>query len=153
MFASLFVVSYTQIKVYRLDSKTLEFTDQVLLALFVRGQFLWISANCIVRIKQAQDRVRNICIPWAPLGLNKTGQGITRNGHLFFATFQIVQILVHSHFHLISQLLALEAIEPVSKPVTQMAVELIKIISFQYSKRDECKSYIIFYVKTTTNEF
>ena len=41
------------------------------------------------------------------------------------STFWIVQILVHSHFDLVSSVLALEATEPVSEPVTQMAVELI----------------------------
>ena len=40
-------------------------------------------------------------------------------------TFQIAQILVQSHFELVSLVLALEATEPVSEPVTQMAVELI----------------------------
>ena len=39
----------------------------------------------------------------------------------------IVQILVHSHFYLVSLLPALEATELVSEPVTQMAVELINI--------------------------
>ena len=43
------------------------------------------------------------------------------------STFKIVQILVHSHFDLVFWLLALEATEPVSEPVTQMAVELINI--------------------------
>ena len=43
------------------------------------------------------------------------------------STFKIVQILVHSHFDLVSWFLALEASEPVSEPVTQMAVELINI--------------------------
>ena len=38
-------------------------------------------------------------------------------------TFWIVQILVHLHFDLVSWLLALEATEPVSQPVTQMAVK------------------------------
>ena len=38
-----------------------------------------------------------------------------------------------------------------SETVTQMAVELINNISFQCNKRDECKSYILFHVKTTTN--
>ena len=37
----------------------------------------------------------------------------------------LVQILVQSHFELVSSVLALEATEPVSEPVTQMAVELI----------------------------
>ena len=37
----------------------------------------------------------------------------------------IVQILVHSHFDLVSLPLALEATEPVSELVTQMALELI----------------------------
>ena len=44
-----------------------------------------------------------------------------------FIYIKVVQILVHSHFDLVSWLLALEATEPVSEPVTQMAVELIKI--------------------------
>ena len=64
-----------------------------------------------------------------------------------------LQILVQSHFELVSSVLALEASEPVSELGTQMAVEQITIISFQYSKRDECKSCIPFYVKTTTNKF
>ena len=34
---------------------------------------------------------------------------------------------VHLHFDLVSSLLALEATEPVSEPVTQMAIELINI--------------------------
>ena len=48
-----------------------------------------------------------------------------------------IYILVHSHFDLVSLLLALEATEPVSEPVsepvTQMAVELINnhLISVQ----------------------
>ena len=37
----------------------------------------------------------------------------------------VVQILVLSQFDLVSLLLVLEATEPVSEPVTQMAVELI----------------------------
>ena len=53
----------------------------------------------------------------------------------------------------VSSVLALEATEPLSVPVTQMAVELINNHIFQYSKRDECKSYILFHVKTTTNIF
>ena len=64
-----------------------------------------------------------------------------------------LQILVQSHFELVSSVLALEASEPVSELGTQMAVEQITIISFQYSKRDECKSCIPFYVKTTANKF
>ena len=34
-------------------------------------------------------------------------------------------MIVHSHFDLVSSLLALEATEPVSEPVNQMALELI----------------------------
>ena len=41
------------------------------------------------------------------------------------STFQIVRILVHSHFELVSWLLALEATEETSEPVTQMALALI----------------------------
>ena len=43
------------------------------------------------------------------------------------STFKIVQIIVHSHFELVSSLLALDATEPVSEPVTGMTVELINI--------------------------
>ena len=37
----------------------------------------------------------------------------------------MVQILVHSHFDIVSSPLALEATEPESEPITQMALELI----------------------------
>ena len=40
----------------------------------------------------------------------------------------VVQILVHSHFDLVSWLLAVEATKLVSEPLTQMAVELINIL-------------------------
>ena len=42
-------------------------------------------------------------------------------------TFSIDQILVHSHFDLVSWLLALEATAPISELVTQMAIELINV--------------------------
>ena len=63
----------------------------------------------------------------------------------FIYTLEIVQILVQLNFELVNSVLALEATEPVSEPVTQMAVEMINnhLISVQ-SKRDECKSYIFF---------
>ena len=41
--------------------------------------------------------------------------------------FIYVQTLLHSHFDLVSSILALEATELVSEPVTQMAVELMNI--------------------------
>ena len=56
---------------------------------------------------------------------------------LFISDMSLVQILVHSHFELVHE------------PVTQMAVELIKFISIQFCKRDECKSNTLFQVKTT----
>ena len=43
----------------------------------------------------------------------------------FIYNLDIVQILVQSHFELVSSVQALEATEPVAEPVTQMAVELI----------------------------
>ena len=43
------------------------------------------------------------------------------------STFKIVQILVHSHFDLVSWFLALEAKKKTVEMVTQMAVELINI--------------------------
>ena len=45
----------------------------------------------------------------------------------FIYILDIVQILVHAHFYLVSLFLALEATEPVFEPATQMAVELINI--------------------------
>ena len=49
----------------------------------------------------------------------------------FIYTLDRSNSIVHSHFDLVSWLLALEATElvsePVSEPVTQMAVELINI--------------------------
>ena len=51
-------------------------------------------------------------------------------------TSYIAQILVQSHFELVSWVLALEATGPVSKLVTQMAVELINnhLISVQQKR-------------------
>jgi hypothetical protein len=53
----------------------------------------------------------------------------------------------NSHFELVSSVLAIEATEPVSEQVTQMAVELVNnhLISEQQK--------ILFHVKTTTNIF
>ena len=52
------------------------------------------------------------------------------------STFKIAQILVQSHFELVSSVLALDATEPLSEPVTQMAVELINnhLISVQQKR-------------------
>ena len=52
------------------------------------------------------------------------------------STFEIVQILVQSHFELVSSVIALEGTAPVSEPVTQMAVELINnhLISVQQKR-------------------
>ena len=56
----------------------------------------------------------------------------------------IVQILVQSHFELVSWVLALEATEPVSESVTQMAVELINNHLISVQKKIEalvCSSF------------
>ena len=47
-----------------------------------------------------------------------------------------IYILVHSHFDLVSWLLALETTELVSEPITQVAVKLINIhlISVQQNR-------------------
>ena len=45
---------------------------------------------------------------------------------------------------LVSSSLALEATELVSEPVTEMALELINNHLISVSKRDKCKSYILF---------
>ena len=43
------------------------------------------------------------------------------------AVYKTVQILLHSYFDQVSWLLALEATEPVSEPLLEMAVVLINI--------------------------
>ena len=47
----------------------------------------------------------------------------------------MVQILIYSHFDLVSLLLALEASELVPEPVTQMAVEPLYIHLIQQKRR------------------
>ena len=56
------------------------------------------------------------------------GQSVSGSGFIY--------ILVHSDFDIISLLLVLEATEPVSEPVTQMALELINnhLISVQQKR-------------------
>ena len=49
------------------------------------------------------------------------------NGSFHLHSRYIVQILVNSHFELISSILALDSTEPVSQPVTIMAVEMTNI--------------------------
>ena len=55
-----------------------------------------------------------------------------------FIYIHLVQILVHSHFDLVSSPLALEATEPVSEMVTQMALEVInkQLISVQQKRQE-----------------
>ena len=55
----------------------------------------------------------------------------------------VVKILVHSNFDLVSRLLALEATEPLSEPVTKMAVEQ-KNIHFSTSKYISVKATFFF---------
>ena len=55
------------------------------------------------------------------------------------STLKIVQIIVHSHFDLVTWLLDLEATKPVSELITQMAVELINIHLISVQQRDQCK--------------
>ena len=62
---------------------------------------------------------------------------------LISSTFYIVQLLVQSHFELVSSILALDATETVSQPVTQMAVEMINIhlISVQPKCNCNCNNH------------
>ena len=119
----------------------------VTFARFARSVTFWVPMlNC----KQYSNPPETF--PFQVEKIYLTWNNYMSNG-LVSSTFQIAQILVQPHFELISLVLALEATEPLSEPVVELAVELITIISFQYSKRDECKSYILFHVKTTTNRF
>ena len=63
------------------------------------------------------------------------------------------EILVHSHFYLVSSLLALETTELVSGLVTQMALKLINNHLISVSKRDKSKATFLFHVTITTNIF
>ena len=69
-----------------------------------------------------------------------------------FATMgRFIYILVHSHFDLVSWLLALEATEMVSEPATEMADELINI--HLISVQQKVYKLNFFYVTTTINKF
>ena len=72
-------------------------------------------------------------------------KSISRFFHLDF--IYVVQILVHSHFKLVSSLLALDATEPISQPVAQMAVEIINIHLISVS----VKARYFFHLATSTN--
>ena len=52
---------------------------------------------------------------------------LTTGCFIYILDMYLVQILFHSYFDLVSWLLALEATEPISEPVIQMAVEIINI--------------------------
>ena len=56
-------------------------------------------------------------------------------------------------WELVISLLALDATEPLSQLVTQMAVEIIDIHVISLQKKRRCKGYILFYAKTTKNKF
>ena len=61
---------------------------------------------------------------------------VQKENRVVSSTLWIVQILVHLNFDMISWLLALEATELISEPVTQMAPELINnhLISVQQKR-------------------
>ena len=56
--------------------------------------------------------------------------------NVLYSQGRFIYILDSSNFELVSSVLALEATEPVSEPVTQMAVELINnhLISVQQKR-------------------
>jgi hypothetical protein len=56
----------------------------------------------------------------------------------------MAQILVEPHFEPVSLVLALEASEPLSEPVTQMAVELINNHHFRTAKEMSVKATFFF---------
>ena len=68
-----------------------------------------------------EKNLENISVVTSPLG-TKTCLFVHR---IVSSTFKIVQILVQSHFELISSVLALEATEPLAEPIAELAVELI----------------------------
>ena len=65
------------------------------------------------------------------------------------SAFLIAQILVQSQFEVVILVLALEATEMVFELVTQMAVEQLS----HYSKREGCKSFLFFHIKTQPTYF
>ena len=86
------------------------------------------KASKLLKSKKSQRALKEGLVK-----VTSQGQGSHR---IVSSTFQIVQILVQSHFELVSSVQALEATEPVSEPVTQMAVELINnhLISVQQKR-------------------
>ena len=75
---------------------------------------MYISMTLVVRNQYWVHKIRMV---WTK---EEVSGGTVQTGHLWvvLATFQIVQILVHSHFDLVSWLLALEATKQVSELVT-----------------------------------
>ena len=65
----------------------------------------------------------------------------------------MVQILVHTHFDLVSWLLALEGAEPVTEMVNQMAVEPINVHLSSVQQKRWVKKIHSFHLKPTTNKF
>ena len=61
---------------------------------------------------------------------------VNNRGCSLYMVGRFIYILVQSYFELVSSAIALEATEPVSEPVTQMAVELINnhLISVQQKR-------------------
>ena len=55
------------------------------------------------------------------------GRGMNMGRFIYILDSSSSTVLVQSHFELVSSVLTLEANEPVSEPVTQMAVELIEV--------------------------
>jgi hypothetical protein len=62
------------------------------------------------------------------------------------STFLIFQILVHSHFALVNSLLALDAPEPVSQPVIQMAINMITIHLVWVSQKQKSIKNTFFFI-------
>ena len=75
-------------------------------------------------------------------------------GLFHLSKFKIVQIIAHSHFEPVSLLLALEATELVTEPVTEMPLESINNhLIFITTKEISVKATFFFDVTVTINSF
>ena len=90
----------------------------------------------LLTISEPQQQHTEFLLVHCSSGMAAAARDCQSSQWVVSSTLQIVKILVHSHFDLVSSLSALGATEPVSEPVTQMALELINnhLISVQQKR-------------------
>ena len=91
--------------------------------MFLKPNVLWWSASCF--IKSCGYYADKLILCGFIYQLKFFFLMTTDDCFIYILDKYVVQILVQSHLEIVSLVLVLEATEPVSKPVTQMALELI----------------------------